>query len=119
MVTSHIIASLRSHRLRFGTEQQLHEDIAQLLTSMSVVFVRELRLSDADRIDFYLPEYKIGIECKVAGGPTAVAAQLLRYAQHDDVNELILVTSRRSQLLSVDQLCGKACHCLWIGGNAL
>ncbi|WP_425618077.1 hypothetical protein NA78x_001770 [Anatilimnocola sp. NA78] len=118
-LASTIIPLVRSHRLRFGTEQQLHEDVAALLTSADVLFVAEMRLSDADRIDFYLPDHRIGIECKVDGGPTAVASQLLRYARHDGINELILITSRRSHLLSVDQLCGKLCHCIWIGGSSL
>ncbi len=117
--TSRLLPLLRSYRLRFGTEAQLHEDLASLLTKEGFYFVRELRLTEAERIDFYLPDCMIGIECKVDGGPTEVAAQLLRYAESPEINELLLITSKRSHLLSVDQLSGKPCHCIWIGGSSL
>jgi hypothetical protein len=116
---AYLIPIIRSHRLRFGTEAQLQEDVATMLTGIGMHFVRELRLSESDRIDFYLPDHCAGIECKVDGGPTPVASQLLRYAQHDDVKTLLLITSRRSHVLSVDQLSGTPVHCVWIGGSSL
>lgn len=113
-----LVQFLSSYRLRFGTEEQLHEDVATALSREGFEFVREYILSPADRIDFYLPKWRIGIECKIEGGPTAVAAQLLRYAGSPEIAELLLITNRRSQLLQEDML-GKPCRSLWIGGASL
>ena len=118
-ITSNIMSAVLFHRLRFGTEADLHDDVARLLTNLGIHFVRELRLTAEERIDFYLPDSMIGIECKVDGGPTAVASQLLRYAESKDIAELLLITSKRSHMLSVDELSGKPVRCLWIGGSSL
>lgn len=119
LATNRLIPLIQSHRLRFSRETDLHADLKTLLVTAGIFFVHELRLTEKDRIDFYLPDSMIGIECKVDGGPTAVASQLLRYAQHEDIAELILITSRRGQVLTVDNLSGKPLHCIWIGGSSL
>lgn len=51
----------------------------------------EVRLTAADRIDLMVGS--IGIEVKIAGQKTAVWRQLARYAAHEDITELILVTT--------------------------
>ncbi|MBF6618804.1 MAG: hypothetical protein ITG02_01055, partial [Patulibacter sp.] len=53
---------------------------------------REVRLSVRDRIDHVVG--RIGIECKVAGDPDSVRRQMERYADHDRIEALVLVTTR-------------------------
>lgn len=51
---------------------------------------REHRLSVADRIDFMIGS--VGLEAKTRCNKRAIYRQLERYAQHDEIEALILVT---------------------------
>lgn len=110
-----IIELLMSHRLRFGTELQLQDDVEAVLSSARILFDREKRLG-GDPIDF-LTLHGIGIECKVAGSPSAVLEQLVRYAQSPQVQSLILVTSRHTHRFSCEEIGGKPFRVVWISGN--
>jgi hypothetical protein len=85
---------LRSRRFTFIGEAELQGAIATLLGQEGIVFERERQLGAAGRIDFYLPDTALGIEVKVEGSPSAVARQLMRYAEHDEIRQILLVTSR-------------------------
>lgn len=52
----------------------------------------EYRLSETDRVDFYVPPGVV-VECKIKGPALGVLRQLERYAEHDQVEALILYTS--------------------------
>jgi hypothetical protein len=71
------------------------------------------------RIDFYLPQLKLGIECKVDGSKSPVARQLIRYANEEQIAGLILVSRKRSHALSRDSLGGKPFRFVWVGGGQL
>ena len=77
---------------RFSSEDQLQGAMEQLFLSKGIPHTREVRLSAKDRIDFMVG--RIGIEVKVKQSAETVERQLLRYAQHEEVDSLILVTSR-------------------------
>lgn len=86
---------LSSYRLPFGVELDTQDAIARLFEQHAVPFVREYDLGPAHgRIDFYLPDARIGLEVKTQGSPSSVAEQLMRYATADAVARLILVTGR-------------------------
>lgn len=93
VVTAESVAALLA-RYRFDTssESLLQEGIAQVL-EMRVPFEREVRLAAGDRIDFMVGA--VGVECKIDGSTSSVLRQLSRYAEHERVAELLLVTSRR------------------------
>lgn len=110
---------LRSRRLRFGTEADMQADIEQLLTDEQIAFERERQLGVRGRIEFYLPESRVGIECKVMGSVGAVAEQLLRYAVSDEIGALLLVTKRRQHRDLDGELWGKPLRVIWIGGSGL
>ena len=107
---------LREFRIRFGTEAVMQSDVALALCNRAAA---EHRLSDRDRIDFYLPTLRIGVECKVAGGPTDVLSQLLRYAASPEIDGLILVTRRRSHCFTERALGGKPLRIVYVGGSQL
>lgn len=86
-----LAAHLRSLAFRYHNEAQLHDLIEGVMLSRGRA-EREVRLGDAGRID--LLAGRVGVEVKVAGSPSAVRRQLARYAQHDRVDELLLVTTR-------------------------
>lgn len=80
-------------KFRFVDEEELQRGIAAELTYWKTPFHREVRLSPRDRIDF-LCAAGVGIEVKVQGTAAKARAQLERYAKHDQIRGLILVTNR-------------------------
>lgn len=75
-----------------------------------VLAQRERRLSDTDRIDFYVPAARTGIECKTDGSPNTVMRQLLRYTESELIDGLVLVTTRQKHRIIHSQLGGKPVH---------
>lgn len=82
---------LRGVRFSYSSEDQLQRGIASAFNRAGLVFRREVKLSDADRIDFLVGS--TGVEVKVTGSVDNVTRQLARYAAHDSVRELVLVTT--------------------------
>jgi hypothetical protein len=100
ITTRKIRNALREHRYAHANEIELHGGVEQVLTGMGLTVDREVRLSDRDRIDIMTdlprrngPPVRLGIEVKVKGSADGVARQLFRYASHDRVDALILVTT--------------------------
>lgn len=90
--TSEILSLLDSHAFHFQSEADLQLGIERVLKDASIEFKREVRLTDADRIDFMVGT--IGIEAKIDGSLSDVTRQLHRYAQLNEIESLILVTTR-------------------------
>jgi hypothetical protein len=90
---SHLVALLGAYRFHAQDESHLQDAIEKVLRDNGVAFEREVQLSAADHPDFMVGG--IVLEVKVDGGPSAVARQLCRYAEHDRVQSIVLVTRRR------------------------
>lgn len=73
-------------------EEGVHRMLAQILDRD---YVEEFRLDAKSRPDFFHVELGIAIEVKVDGSPSAVASQLMRYAQHESVRAVVLVASAK------------------------
>lgn len=114
-----LTAALQGYRIRFGTEALMQRDVGEALAASGYLATPELPLTARDRIDFYVSELQIGVECKVGGGPSAVLAQLLRYAASSEIDGLILVTRRRAHLFPEQQLGGKPLRIVYVGGSQL
>ena len=84
-------ALLLGSTFHFQNEADLQEGFAMLLTAHGVPFQREVRLSKKDRIDF-LVDGGLGVELKVAMSAASVLRQLHRYAEHEEIAALLLVT---------------------------
>ncbi len=85
-----IVAMLRRARLRVSDEAALQGSIADTLTAGEIDHEREARLGPADRIDFLAGG--VGIEAKTRCPKRTIFRQLERYAAHDGIDALILVT---------------------------
>ena len=86
------VPPLTALKNRFANEAELQEAVAATLGRHCTTAVnREHRFDARNRIDFWIPEMRIGIECKVKPNGMAVWRQLDRYADH--VDALILVTT--------------------------
>lgn len=88
-----IIGLIHSQRIDLSSEKAAQADIEKALTAAGVVHRREVRLSTADVPDFLLADGAV-IEVKVKGArKTDIFRQLQRYADHDAVSALLLVTN--------------------------
>lgn len=98
-----IATILGAHRFRWASEADLQEGLALCLSEFGYPVEREIRLSARDRIDLLV--HRTGIEVKVAKPGSAtpierVLAQLGRYAESDQIDELVLVsTSARHRIV--------------------
>lgn len=86
-------ALLTSKRYRFNDETALQDGIGKVFTKAKIAFEAEVRLSPADRIDFLVGN--VGLEVKVKGTEEAAHMQLLRYAEHDRILGLLLVSGTK------------------------
>lgn len=102
-----IAARIRSHVvLSFIGEAELQAAVAKALNAAPYTSLAEVVLSPEDRIDFLVAGC-VGVECKVAGSPAEVLAQLNRYAQHACISALVLVTARLRHRSMPAELNGK------------
>jgi hypothetical protein len=110
-----VLAAIRGHRYRYTNEDELQEGIAAALAQCGLEPLREVRLSDTDRIDILVDP--VGIEVKVAGSQTHPWDQLKRYAEHDAIKALVLVTNRPYAL--PDEVGEKPLHVVSLAGMGL
>ena len=100
-----IIKALKAYNLASGTEEELQAAIAVALTNECIPFRREHRLSDADRIDFIVE--RVGIEVKVGGSTSALIRQVHRYAQSEELDAIVVVTTRGHHQIPKDEINGR------------
>ena len=92
MTAPEIVALLERQRFDESSEDALQRGIAQVLSAAGISFKREVPLTRYDRIDFLVGP--IGIEVKADGSLSALTRQLFRYAQADQLDGLVLVTTK-------------------------
>ncbi|TWT59001.1 hypothetical protein KOR42_23880 [Thalassoglobus neptunius] len=117
MTVQELVAALSGWQLPIVREEfVLQQNLEQVLIQEigSEHFQREYSLSDRERIDF-MCFGSIGIEVKTQGSMSSVAAQLLRYAECEEVKGLILVTTRRRHLFPKSELAGKPFGSILLG----
>jgi hypothetical protein len=91
MTAAEVTSILRRSRLLVSSEAALQASIAAALTAAGVDHQAEARLSAGSRIDFLTPA-GVGIEAKVKYPRRAIYRQLERYAGHEAITALVLVT---------------------------
>lgn len=89
----HLANLLAGFSYRFGSETQLHEAIAQVLTQDGRAFRREVRIDDKNRFDFDLAG--IIIEVKIKGSLSEALHQVDRYCALDHVRGVLIASSVR------------------------
>ena len=99
---------LKSYRYSVGSEDTFQRGVEHALRCHGIVFLREHQLGPKfGRIDFYVPDVKVGIELKVKGSPSQVLRQIHRYAHCPDISALILLTARARLAFSPMQINGR------------
>lgn len=105
---------IEGHKFRFADELELHDGLEQVLTAIGLPVERETRLPGGGRVDFRLGG--VALEVKVAGSASLVGRQLARYA--DDVDELLLVTTKPDHAVLAGDIGGKRCRVLVVRSGA-
>lgn len=107
---------LRAARYRIGTEALLHDDVELHLKAGCIAYDREHRLGPGERLDF-LVAGSIALELKIRAQRKSIYRQLERYARHDAVKGLVLVTA--SALGMPKAIEGKPIYVVQLGLTAL
>ncbi len=95
-----IVSVIKQCSFRWSSEADIHKGILQWLERQQQhvpSFRSEVVLTKRDRLDVLLDD-GTAIEIKVAGTKTEVLRQLHRYAEHEVVTGLILLTTRMAHL---------------------
>lgn len=82
--------------LPLNAEKAAQAALEDLLKLNGVEFEREVALSPADIVDFMIGD--IAVEMKLKGSVMDIYRQLCRYAAHDRVKGLVLLTSKAMSL---------------------
>jgi hypothetical protein len=91
-VLDEVLEVLRSHRFLHSTERDLQDGIAAAMLAQGLDVALEVRLGGCNRIDLLVG--RIGIEVKVAGSWRDVLRQVERYARLEQLDAVVLVTSK-------------------------
>jgi len=97
----------------FSCELDLQKGLAQLFDELEIPYERERLLAGTDRIDFFLGE-GLGLEVKIQESLTSVTRQLHRYAQHPDIVELVLVTTKTAHRRMPEAMCEKPVQVIYL-----
>ncbi len=113
-----IRTKLSAYQYRYSCEKELQDGLEKVLQTMEIEHVREHSLSPTDKVDFFLLS-SIALEVKIQESLTAVTRQLHRYAQHPEVKELLLVTTKSSHRAVAEEMNKKPVRVLYLGLGAL
>lgn len=91
-----IVEILSSARFHVSDEGELHQAVAGLLRAGGIEAEHEVKIGPRERIDFLAGD--VGMEIKVGGTHSHIAAQLSRYAECSRVRVLLLLTPRMRYL---------------------
>lgn len=89
---NNLLNILSSIRAPLTDEKLTQDEIARQLGLAGVSYEREFRLSEKDRVDFKIAQ--VAIEVKIKGSQSSILRQLERYALHESVTHIVLLTSR-------------------------
>jgi len=109
MTAETVCQTLSATPLTYHDEDSLQASIEEALTRAGLPAVREVRLPGSlGRID--LMSGTVGIEVKIGGAWSTAVRQLIRYANADEITELVLVTNRASHSYLPPLMNGKPAH---------
>lgn len=98
---SPIAELLNCYRFRYQSETELQDAIEFAFKTAYISNDREFRLNERDCPDFFCASTGLAIEVKIKGSASDVLRQLGRYAQHEKVRALLLVTTRSLQAAQI------------------
>lgn len=112
-----IVRAISSRRFRFSNEKDLQAGIETAFQEDGLIFEREVRLAPGDVVDFMVGV--VAVEVKTDGPLAALTRQIDRYAEHERVKELVVISSRRRLTNLPQVLRGKNVHAVALAGGLL
>jgi hypothetical protein len=98
MTLAQLCSVLGGIRMPLHDEKAAQAALADELERLEVPFEREVRLSSADIVDFMIDG--VAVELKLKGSRSAHIRQCNRYALHDAVSAVVLLTGRCTDMPS-------------------
>lgn len=117
MTAQQIAGLLSSFRFRFSEEKDLQEGIEKALAGAGIPFEREVHLDAGDIVDFMVGG--VAVEVKIDGSLSALTRQVARYARHERVAEILVVSSRNRLVNLPASIGAKPLHTLSLAGGML
>lgn len=105
--------AIAGHGFVTSTEAELGEHVAYCLEAAAVKYEREVILDARNRLDFLVGG--VAVELKIKGGVASLLRQLDRYAQFEQVQAILVVTTRRQLCGLPSRLRGKPVRALYVG----
>lgn len=95
-----ILLLISQCRLNAVVEKQAQSELEHGLTNSGFKFEREYRLSDKDIVDFvvHTDTGLVAIELKIKAQRMSIYRQLCRYAKHEEVAAVVLLTGTAMNL---------------------
>lgn len=112
-----ILVALRAATFTYTDEISLHNEISDVLTAAGITHAREVVMGPRNRIDLLVG--RTGIEVKIAGQVANVTRQLQRYAERDEIDSLILITTIAKHSTIPRTISGKPVHIHSLIGQGL
>jgi len=119
-VMENLARDLRQYRYSFQREVDLQGGVWEAFqkSEWSLEVRREYVLGPKDRVDFWVEGSGIAVELKTMGPLSKVVSQVARYAAHDSVHGVLLVTtSQRLARGMPDTLAGKPVRGVLLSGG--
>lgn len=91
MLARRVVALIEQRRINISTEQSAHDSVQAALEADGLDVHREVRMGLRDRVDLMVKDVAIEVKVK-ASSRRSVLRQLERYAEHDAVAAIVLVT---------------------------
>jgi hypothetical protein len=113
---SRVAAVFSRYTFTTHNEHRMYPLLEQLLRAEGLDFVREHRLDERNRPDFWFPELRVALEVKVRGRPHDVEAQIERYAEHVSVAGVLLASSLAKLTRVPDSLAFKPVRAVRLAG---
>ena len=110
-----IVKSIKGYSFAYTNEDELQRGIDRVFQQEDVSYEREFRLSDKDRLDFFVHSSSvasdlrtgIAIEVKIDGTLTDLTRQVHRYMQDDLVEGVVVVTPKMRLARMPEEMNGK------------
>jgi hypothetical protein len=114
-----ISESLSKYTFNFSNEKQLQSGMSKIFTLMNEQFISEYKLSEEDIVDFYWPAQKVAVEVKIGGSLSGLTRQIHRYAQHEAILGILVVSSKMKLISLPEEISRKPIRCHALIGNML
>jgi hypothetical protein len=92
----------------WATELEMQDELEKALIDLGIEYEREASLDARDRVDFMIGP--VAVELKIKGALMDIYRQIERYAAHDRVKAVVLITPKNMDL--PEAICGKPAFCL-------